>query len=85
MLPGDPCYQELYGRFGDAPGLRAFVVVDVERVSTSCGDGVPLMSFERHRDQLVRWAERKGPEGLATYRAEKNVLSLDGLAGIPAP
>ena len=85
VLPGDPCYQELYARFGDAPGLRAFVVVDVERVSTSCGDGVPLMSFERHRDQLVRWAERKGPEGLATYRAEKNVLSLDGLAGIPAP
>lgn len=57
-------------------------MVDVERVSTSCGFGVPLMSFERHRDNMARWAEAKGPDGLAAYREDKNALSLDGLSGL---
>ena len=85
VLPGDPAYDALAMRFPPVPGLRGFILVDVERVSSSCGEGVPLMNFERHRDDLVHWAERKGPVGLADYRAEKNALSLDGLVGLPTP
>jgi hypothetical protein len=85
VLPGDPGFVALAGRFPAAVGHRAVVVVDVQRVSTSCGEAVPLMTFEGHRDDLVRWAERKGPEGLAAYRAEKNGRSLDGLPGLPVP
>jgi hypothetical protein len=40
------------------------------------------MSFERHRDNMARWAEAKGPDGLAAYREDKNALSLDGLSGL---
>ncbi len=57
-------------------------MVDVERVSTSCGYGVPLMTFEGHRENMARWAEIKGADGLAAYREEKNALSLDGLSGL---
>ena len=31
---------------------------------------------------LGLWAQRKGAEGLAAYRAENNRLSLDGLPGL---
>ncbi|MEA2771023.1 MAG: hypothetical protein QOD93_3985, partial [Acetobacteraceae bacterium] len=34
---------------------------------------------------LRRWAEAKGEEGVAAYRREKNVHSLDGFeTGFPA-
>jgi hypothetical protein len=85
VLPGEPGSEELASWFAPVLGQRAIIVVDVHRVSTSCGDAVPLMSFERHRDGLERFAERKGADGLAVYRAEKNALSLDGLPGLPVP
>jgi hypothetical protein len=67
----------------DLPGARSIIRVDVERVSTSCGYGVPLMTFGGTRSQLLDWAEKKGPDGLAEYRAEKNVVSIDGLPALP--
>ena len=82
VVPGDQRYPALEGWFRPSLGRRSFIVVDVERVSTSCGFGVPLMSFERHRDNMARWAEAKGPDGLAAYREDKNALSLDGLSGL---
>jgi len=83
VLPGDESYSWLEGRFPAALGRRSFILVDVERASTSCGFGVPLMTFDRHRDNMARWAEAKGPEGLASYRQDNNAMSLDGLSGLP--
>ena len=60
-------------------GARQFVVVDVERVQTSCGFGVPLYDYVEERPQMDAWADRKGPEGLVAYRQEKNLCSIDGL------
>jgi len=57
--------------------------VEVDRVSTSCGYGVPLLSYEGERAQLLQWAERRGRDGLVEYRQEKNAASIDGLPGIP--
>ena len=82
VVPGDGRYPGLEARFRPALGRRSFVVVEVERVSTSCGYGVPQMTFDRHRDNMARWAEVKGADGLAAYREEKNALSLDGLSGL---
>jgi hypothetical protein len=31
---------------------------------------------------LLTWAERKGPDGLDAYHAEKNAVSIDGLEGL---
>jgi hypothetical protein len=80
--PDDPRYFELAGNFPPEGGLRAVVVVDVTRISDSCGYGVPVMSFEHHRSNLDHWVETKGPEGLIAYRADKNAVSIDGLGGL---
>jgi hypothetical protein len=59
--------------------LRAIVRVAVERISDSCGFGVPLMEFVRERDAMDKWVEKKGLENLPAYRREKNTRSIDGL------
>lgn len=81
-LPGDPAFDDVVARHPAHPGTRAVVVVDVDRVSDSCGYGVPLMDLAGERDLLQRNAEKRGPSGLSAYRAEKNAVSLDGLPGL---
>ena len=68
--------------FADHPGVRGVVVVDVHRVSDSCGYAVPLMSHDGERDLLTRWSENRGDDGLAVYRATKNAASIDGLPAL---
>ncbi|MBI2711035.1 MAG: pyridoxamine 5'-phosphate oxidase family protein [Actinobacteria bacterium] len=83
---GDPRFAELTARFPDHPGARSVVVVDADRIATSCGYAVPLMRLEGERDDLVRWAEHRGRDGLERYWADKNAASIDGLAALgPAP
>ncbi|GIG60424.1 pyridoxamine 5'-phosphate oxidase [Longispora fulva] len=83
--PGDPAFAALRGHFGRAEdhGLRAIVEVDVERVSSSCGYGVPLMDFVGDRDLLDSWADKRTPEKLVEYRTERNAVSIDGLPAYP--
>lgn len=69
-------------RFPENPGARAVVIVTAERISDSCGMAVPLMSYEADRDQLDRWAAKKGPHGVRDYWARKNAESLDGLPAL---
>ena len=57
------------------------VIVEVERVSDSCGYGVPVMDLVGERDLLRLGAEKRGP-GMDAYRAEKNAKSIDGLPGL---
>ena len=82
-VPGDQAYDEVVSRHPAHPGTRAVVVVDVERVSDSCGYGVPMMDLIGERDLLRLSGEKRGREGLAAYRAEHNAVSLDGLPGLP--
>jgi hypothetical protein len=80
--PGGEAYADLSSRLPDLPGARALVDVAVERVSSSCGFGVPLMDFVGPREQLVESARRKGEATMAAYRARKNAASIDGLPGL---
>jgi hypothetical protein len=82
LLPGAPGFEALAGRFADHPGRRAIIRVDVDRVSDSCGYAVPRMALEGDRQQLVKWAHRKGEAGLADYRRAKNARSIDGLPAL---
>ena len=66
-------------RFTETRGARAVIVVDVERVSDSCGYGVPLMEVTGERHLLPEHMERKGADGVVAYRREKNRVSIDGL------
>ncbi|HET8645214.1 MAG TPA: hypothetical protein VFO85_06980, partial [Vicinamibacteria bacterium] len=67
------------------PLARGIVVVDVTRISDSCGFGVPRMDLVSERDQLLRWSEqqhaRHGDHWKARYMAANNAASIDGLPG----
>jgi hypothetical protein len=79
VLPGSDQWQELYTLFDPIPGTRQIIVADIERVQTSCGNGVPLYQYQEQRQVMVNWAKNKGEQGLRTYRQQKNLVSIDGL------
>jgi pyridoxamine 5'-phosphate oxidase-like protein len=61
---------------------RSVIVVELTRVTDSCGYGVPRFKYEGEREQLRLWARKQGAEGLKTYRERKNKHSIDGLPGV---
>lgn len=79
---GDDAFDELRPQFPNLPGERAIIDVAVDRVSSSCGFGVPLMEFVGGRQELVESARSKGETKMAAYRARKNTESIDGLLGL---
>lgn len=84
VLPTDGEYDGLLARVPAQPSPRAVVVVDVRRISDSCGYGVPVMELVGERDQMHRWAQAKGPDGVEAYRRDRNSVSIDGLPGLPS-
>ena len=80
--PGDPDWDALSPDFAPGENARSIVRVRVERISDSCGYGVPLMAFERERTQLDDWAARKSPEQLRQYQRDNNLESIDGLPAL---
>jgi hypothetical protein len=75
----EPEFARWRDRFTQTVGARAVVVVDVYRISDSCGYGVPLMTYAGERDVLPAHLERKGEEALVDYRRSRNRSSIDGL------
>lgn len=89
VLPGDPDWPGLAARFGsghvrcaELGSERAIIAVEVDRICDSCGYAVPIMDLREERDVLTQWSERRTPDGLAAYRAEKNSVSIDGLPAL---
>jgi hypothetical protein len=72
-------YEALAAQFPQRQGARAVMLVDVHRVSTSCGFAVPYYTYTGDRDLLEAWAGSRTPERLRAYRNEKNTTSVDGL------
>ena len=79
IRPDSPDWPTFSTHFPTLPGTRQIILANITRVQTSCGFGVPVMTFSQHRDLLPKWAESKGPDGLQRYRDEKNRTSIDGL------
>jgi len=84
VLRDAPDFERFAHLFADADGVgvRSVVLVDVDRISDSCGYGVPFMAFESHRPTMDQWSQRKGREGIREYWAQKNRVSIDDLDGI---
>ena len=80
--PGDADFDTMRSRFPAFPGVRAVIVVEVERIADSCGYAVPLYAYEGERDQLVKWANNRGPHGVVDYQSKNNLNSIDGLPGL---
>ncbi len=78
-------FERLRDMFPAEPDGRAIVRIAVHRIADSCGFGVPRYTFEGNRTQLVEWAERKGPQALQEYQAQKNRISIDGLQALRGP
>jgi hypothetical protein len=80
VQPGDADWTQLRPLFGPTlPGERQLVIAEIESIQTSCGFGVPFFDYTGERSTLLDYAEKKGPAGMAAYRAEKNTRSIDGL------
>jgi hypothetical protein len=79
VLPGSADWATLAGHFQVQANTRQLIVVNVHKVQTSCGFGVPLYEYTGERDHADKWAAKKGVAGLADYQLEKNLVSLDGL------
>jgi len=83
ILPDHTEWPVLHGLFPDnLPGVRQIFRIRINRIQTSCGYGVPLMELIGQREELLRWANKKGNDGIRQYRARNNRRSIDGL---PAP
>lgn len=80
ISPDDDEWGEMYGLFEPNLGARQIYDLSVDLVTTSCGYAVPYMSFDRERPMLDDWAAKKGPEGIANYWQQKNVVSIDGFS-----
>jgi pyridoxamine 5'-phosphate oxidase-like protein len=75
-------FSGLAARFLEYEGVRAIILIEVSRISDSCGYGVPLLQYEGERSQLSTWTHKLGRDGLKTYRQEKNRESIDRLQGL---
>jgi hypothetical protein len=91
VLPADPRFEALLEEAGfDEPTLpesrRAIIVVEVARIGSSCGYGVPLMEYsgERpHMDASTRKRARiNGSDAFVAYQAQHNARSIDGLPAV---
>lgn len=79
VVPSSPEWAALGAQLPKHRSMRAIVRVRVERVSDSCGYGVPNLAYAGERDVIDRWVETKGVANLPAYRKEKNMRSIDGL------
>jgi Pyridoxamine 5'-phosphate oxidase len=78
VLPQDADWDALFAVFTPLPGTRQIFVIDVESVQTSCGWGVPYMSFDAERQTLSKYHAQQDPaERLA--KIATRTKSIDGL------
>jgi hypothetical protein len=91
VFAGDPEFASLleeagFEDLGIPPARRAVVDVEVERISDSCGYGVPLMTFEGMRDHyplsVAKRVRTMSEDGYHAFVAERNALSVDGLPAL---
>ena len=85
VTPAAPAWAALNARFPYDPGARQIFVVTVEEVQTSCGFAVPYMELRGERETLYDHWDKRGPEELRAYWAERNRTTIDGFpTGIEA-
>ena len=81
----DAEFPQLRGHFGELPGVRSIIKLDITRIADSCGWNVPLYTYEGSRDYYQNFADKLGPEGIREGQLVSNMRSIDGLKGLDAP
>lgn len=82
---GEPGFDALKALFPNFDRARAVIRVKLDRISDSCGWGVPFFDFRGERDQLQRWVEARPREEWEARRYAANERSIDGLTGLVKP
>jgi hypothetical protein len=91
VWPDSEEFGPLYERAGFeswtvAEARRAIVLLDVARVSTSCGYGVPLMEHVGEREHFDLSKRKRlrveGPERMRARQVDRNATSIDGLPAV---
>jgi hypothetical protein len=82
IAAGDAQFASLVAHFEPQMGPRSIIRIEVDRISDSCGFGVPLLAFEGDRTQLRTWAAKKGEAGMEAYKRQKNAASIDGIPAL---
>ena len=78
VLPQDAAWAELAAHFTLLPGTRQIFVIDIDQVQTSCGWGVPHMTFDRERETLSKY-HRQHDEAARQAKYALRTQSIDGL------
>ena len=78
--PRDAQWPELSPLFPSLAGARQIYDLAIDLVTTSCGTGIPVFSFQRDRgaSELIPFYENMGETGVAAYWKKKNARSIDG-------
>jgi len=74
----DPEWKNLFSLFEPLPGARQIFDVSIDLLQTSCGMGIPYYDYVSEREQLNKWAEKKGDDGIKQYWIDKNQETIDG-------
>ena len=84
VLSQDEEFQSLRAAFPKQRTVaqRAIVMVDLDRVSDSCGYAVPFLDFVADRTVLDLHQEKRGPAPYLEYPETKNAESIDGLPAL---
>ena len=78
VLPQDGGWKALAAHFTLLPGTRQIFRITIDQVQTSCGWGVPYMTFDRDRPTLSHYHETHGDETRFAKYAVRTA-SIDGL------
>jgi hypothetical protein len=80
LHPRDAGWDDLAKLFPAMAGSRQIFDMSIDLVQTSCGTGVPVMTYQAQRGpgELLPFYEQMGPDGVERYWARKNAVSIDG-------
>ncbi len=82
IVMGAPGFDELKALFPEFDRARAVIKIEIDRVSDSCGWGVPFFEFKGDREQLHRHLQHKPIDEWKARRYRTNATSIDGLPGL---
>jgi len=93
VQPQDAGFDELIASFDPTADLlallRSVIVIDLDRISDSCGFTVPRMELIEERQTLFQFGEQKakrlGADWRTAYHQANNRESIDGLPGLDLP
>ncbi|MEV6218471.1 pyridoxamine 5'-phosphate oxidase family protein [Nocardia sp. NPDC051833] len=83
VRPDSAEFDTLRARFGtEHPGIRAIVVIAVDRIADSCGWSVPYLELVEERSILDEAHARRTDADFARRIAGDNATSIDGLPAL---